>query len=106
MNAEATATGSAAAIEHKPKKPSMRAGYICLAVAVFAIFALGVFGWLLAAPLALAALVIGIIGISKGNTARGVVLAVAAFIVPAVAQAIQLALTAAVMADRLDRLTH
>jgi len=81
----------------------MKAGYICLAVASFFILALGGVGWLIAAPLSLAALVLGIVGLTKGNTTKGVILVIAAFVVPITIQGVQIALTVNAMTERLSR---
>ena len=97
MNAETTVTGSVAALENKPNQ-SMKAGYICLAVASFFILVMGLFGWIIAGPLSLAALVLGIVGLTKGNTTKGVILVIASVVVPTTIQFVQLALVAARMA--------
>ena len=66
----------------------MNAGYACVIIAMIIIFILGPFGWILAVPLALGAFILGIVGLTKGDTNKGVMLLIASIIGPGAAQLI------------------
>lgn len=70
------------------KNQSLKAGYICLAIAVVPILIGGPFGWFLAGPLALVAFILAIVGLTKGNTTGGIILLISSIVAPLMAQLI------------------
>lgn len=85
---------------------SLTGGWVCLICAIWAVFAFGPFGLIIAGPLLLVCWIMAIIGMAKNNTGGGIALLLSSMFLPPIAFVVWFILLAVVGAMSSDAPTH